>query len=304
MAPRPSQRPGKKHAAKKTKREPYRGGQGAYGTPPGRASGKRRQRPAQREWFEDAAVEDHPAHVADGDRLQKVLSGAGVASRRVAEDLIAQGRVSVNEVQVTRLGIRVNPETAVVHVDGQRIQLDTSKTYLALNKPQGVVSTMSDPEGRPCLADLVGQRVERLFHVGRLDAATEGLLLLTNDGDLAHRLQHPSHEVPKTYMAEVSGRVDRKLGERLRAGVVLDDGPVTVDDFAIVDSRPGRALVRITLHEGRNHIVRRLLHEVDLPVQQLARTKMGPISLGQLKPGKTRVLSGPEVTSLLTAAGM
>ena len=243
-------------------------------------------------------------HDPDGVRLQKVLASAGVASRRASEQMIAAGRVSVDGSVVTELGVRVDPTTAVIHVDGMRLQLDTTRVYLALNKPRGVVSTMSDPEGRPCLGDLVGQRNERLFHVGRLDVDTEGLLILTNDGDLAHRLQHPSYEVRKTYLAEIPGPVPRDLGKRLRAGVELEDGPVSVDSFRMVDSRPGKALVEVVLHEGRNHIVRRLLAEVGHPVLQLVRTRIGPVHLGDLMPGKNRPLSGDELGRLMTEAGL
>jgi len=258
---------------------------------------QRKTRPAKR----SAPVD---VHVPDGVRLQKVLASAGVGSRRACEQLIAAGRVSVGGSVVTELGVRVDPATAVIHVDGMRLQLDTTRVYLALNKPRGVVSTMHDPEGRPCLGDLVGQRNERLFHVGRLDVDTEGLLLVTNDGDLAHRLQHPSYEVRKTYLAEIPGPVPRDLGRRLRAGVELDDGPVAVDSFRMVDSRPGKALVEVVLHEGRNHIVRRLLAEVGHPVLQLVRTRIGPVSLGDLMPGKSRPLSTDELGALMTEAGL
>jgi 23S rRNA pseudouridine2605 synthase len=213
----------------------------------------------------------------EGVRLQKVLSQAGIASRRVAERMITDGRVEVDGRLVTELGTRVNPETADIRVDGTRIVLDDSMVYLAVNKPRGMHSTMSDDRGRPCIGDLVEHRVrgnKKLFHVGRLDADTEGLLLLTNDGELAHRLMHPSFEVPKTYLATVAGSVPRGLGKTLRAGVELEDGPVAVDDFAVVDAVPGRTLVRVVLHEGRKHIVRRLLAHAGFPVQTLVRTDM------------------------------
>jgi 23S rRNA pseudouridine2605 synthase len=243
-------------------------------------------------------------HDPDGTRLQKVLAAAGLGSRRACEELIANGRVVVDGQVVRELGVRVDPKKAVVSVDGLRVQVDDSMIYLALNKPKGVVSTMRDPEGRPDLSDYVGDRTERLFHVGRLDAETEGLLLLTNDGELAHRLAHPSYEVPKTYLAEVLGVVPRELGRRLRAGVELEDGPVKVDSFKLVDSRPGRALIEIILHEGRNHIVRRLLDDAGLPVESLARTQIGPIRLGDLRSGRTRVLGRTELAQLLEAVGM
>ena len=237
-------------------------------------------------------------------RLQKVLAGAGLGSRRASEDLIATGRVTVDGVVVRELGVRVDPRTAVIHVDGMRVQLDGSLVTLALNKPRGVVSTMHDPEGRPSLTQYVADREERLFHVGRLDAETEGLLLLTNDGELANRLAHPSHGVPKTYLAHLAGRVPASLGARLQRGVELEDGPVTVDRFTVVQTTAEASLVEVTLHEGRNRVVRRLFDEVGFPVERLVRTRIGPIRLGDLKPGRTRVLSKTEVGSLMTQVGM
>src|ERR1700753_58985 len=194
-----------------------------------------------------------------GIRLQKVLSQAGIASRRLAEKLIIDGRVEVDGELVTELGTRVDPHASVIRVDGARVVLDESLVYLALNKPRGMHSTMSDDRARPCIGDLVERRVrgnKTLFHVGRLDADTEGLILLTNDGELAHRLMHPSHEVPKTYLATVTGSVPRGVGKKLRAGIELDDGPAHVDDFAVVDAVPGKTLVRAPVHEGRNRILR------------------------------------------------
>ena len=243
-------------------------------------------------------------HDPNGVRLQKVLAQAGIGSRRACEDLIAAGRVQVDGQTIRELGVRVDAKRQAVHVDGVRIQVDTSMVYLVLNKPPGVVSTMDDPEGRPCIGDLLIGREERLFHVGRLDAATEGLLLLTNDGDLANRLSHPSHEVPKTYLAEVAGPVGKDVGKRLRAGVELEDGPAKVDSFRVIDARPCKALVEIVLHEGRNHIVRRLLSAVGHPVEQLVRIQVGPIKLGDLRSGRTRSLHGDELGRLFEAAGL
>lgn len=244
------------------------------------------------------------AHVPDGVRLQKVLAGAGLGSRRACEDLIAAGRVSVGGAVVRELGMRVDPATAVVHVDGLRLQLDPTLVTLALHKPVGVVSTMRDPHGRPSLEGYVADRSERLFHVGRLDAETSGLLLLTNDGDLAHRLMHPSYEVPKRYVATVEGRVERGLVRRLKAGVDLEDGPVRVDEVKVLETRPQSSIVELVLHEGRNHIVRRLLAEVGHPVTALARTQVGPIRLGTLRPGQTRVIKGSELGALMSAVGL
>jgi 23S rRNA pseudouridine2605 synthase len=243
-------------------------------------------------------------HDPDGVRLQKVLAQAGVGSRRSCEDMIVAGRVTVDGHLVTELGVRVDPTRVTIHVDGLRIQLDESLVYIALNKPLGVVSAMSDPQGRTCVGDYVVDREERLFHVGRLDADSEGLILLTNDGDLTNRLTHPSYEVPKVYLAEVTGPLPRDLGKRLREGIELEDGPAGVDSFKVVDARPGKALVEVVLHDGRNRIVRRLLEAAGHPVLQLVRTQIGPIRLGDLRTGRTRVLGKPEVASLMAAAGL
>ena len=243
-------------------------------------------------------------HDPDGVRLQKVLASAGLGSRRACEGLIAAGRVSVDGQVVTELGVRVDPRTAAIHVDGMRVQLDGSLVTLALNKPKGVVSAMHDPDGRPSLAQFVANREERLFHVGRLDADSEGLLLLTNDGELANRLAHPSHGVAKTYLAEVEGRVKESLGQRLKSGVELEDGPVKVTGFKIVQVASHASLVEVVLQEGRNRVVRRMLEEVGHPVTRLVRTRIGPIRLGDLRPGRTRVLSQTEIGSLMTAVGM
>ncbi|NMI00141.1 pseudouridine synthase [Pseudonocardia acidicola] len=247
---------------------------------------------------------NNPETRNDGVRLQKVLAQAGVASRRAAEDLIAAGRVSVDGKVVREMGRRVDPETAVVHVDGSRIVLREDLVHLALNKPKGMLSTMSDDRGRPCVGDLVANRTERLFHVGRLDADTEGLLLLTNDGELGHRLMHPSFEVEKTYLAEVAGQLPRDLGRRLRAGIELEDGPVTVHSFRMVDSHAGRSIVELVLHEGRKHVVRRLMDEVGHPVQRLVRTAIGEVRLGDQRPGRIRPLNRAEVGALYRTVGL
>jgi 23S rRNA pseudouridine2605 synthase len=236
-----------------------------------------------------------------GIRLQKVLSQAGVASRRAAEELIAQGRVTVDGKVVNQMGRRIDPAVGVVRVDGNRVELREDVVHLALNKPRGMLSTMSDDRGRPCVGDLVAGRDDRLFHVGRLDADTEGLLLLTNDGELGHRLMHPSFEVPKTYVAEVAGTIPRDLGRRLRAGVELSDGVVMVDSFKVLDVHGGRAMVELVLHEGRKHVVRRLLDEVGHPVQRLVRTAIAGVSLGNQRPGTLRPLNHPELGSLYAA---
>lgn len=283
------------------------GAQGGRGQGAGRSGARRGgtggggpRRPARRP--QPAVPVD--VHDPEGVRLQKVLAQAGLGSRRACEELIAAGRVTVDDQVVTELGVRVDPHAAVIHVDGMRVQLDASMVTLALNKPKGVVSTMHDPEGRPTVAQFVQDRTERLFHVGRLDADSEGLLLLTNDGELANRLSHPSHGVAKTYLVDVQGKVPASLGTRLRAGVELEDGPVAVDDFRIVQTTTHASLVEVVLHEGRNRVVRRLFDEVGHPVTRLVRTRIGPIRLGDLRPGRTRVLSRTEVGSLMTSVGM
>ena len=237
-------------------------------------------------------------------RLQKVLAAAGIGSRRACEELIEQGRVEVDGRRVLEQGMRVDPATAVIKVDGMRIPTAPGHVVLALNKPRGVHSTMTDDRGRPCGGDYLKGRRERLFHVGRLDADTEGLLLLTNDGELAQRLSHPSHGVTKTYLAQVKGTIPRDLGRQLRAGVELEDGIVRVDGFKVVTSAPGRALVEVVLHEGRKHVVRRLLKQVGHPVEGLVRVKVGPIGLGDLRSGKVRTLTLTEVGELYAAVGL
>jgi 23S rRNA pseudouridine2605 synthase len=240
-----------------------------------------------------------------GVRLQKVLAAAGVGSRRACEQLIAAGRVSVDGRAVTAQGLRVDPAVAVICVDGDRINVRDDLVYLALNKPRGVLSAMSDDRGRRTVADLLAERApgspgegERLFHIGRLDADSEGLLLLTNDGDLAHHLMHPSFGVAKTYLATVPGPVPAAVGRRLRSGVELEDGPVRVDAFRVVQEHGDRAIVEVVLHEGRKHIVRRLLAEVGHPVQRLVRTAIGPVRLGGQRAGGIRSLTRAELAGL------
>ncbi|MCU1435535.1 MAG: pseudouridine synthase [Pseudarthrobacter sp.] len=245
-------------------------------------------------------------HDADGTRLQKVMAQAGVASRRVCEEMIAEGRVEVDGQVVTELGVRVDPKTAVIHVDGLRIQLDENLVYMVFNKPKGVVSTMEDPDGRPCISDFVRKthQGERLFHVGRLDVATEGLLLLTNDGELANRLTHPSYEVPKTYLVQVRGPFPQGVGAKLKEGVELEDGFANVDSFKLVDSTPGHVLIEVILHSGKNRIVRRLFDAVGFPVLRLVRVKVGPIGLGDQRQGSIRNLGKQEVGHLLASVGL
>lgn len=235
-------------------------------------------------------------------RLQKLLAQSGVASRRKCEELMLEGHVEVDGEVVTRLGTKVDPRTAVVRVDGRRLPPMSPHVYLVLNKPRGVVSTMSDPEGRRTLSDFVADRPERLFHVGRLDTDTEGLILLTNDGDFAHRMAHPSYETDKTYVAEVSGTVSKTTVRRVLDGVTLEDGPVAVSSFTVVSTHGERSIVELVIHEGRNRIVRRLLDAVGHPVTRLTRTAIGPVRLTGLRTGELRELTREELGTLLDAA--
>jgi pseudouridine synthase len=252
-----------------------------------------------------------------------VLAAAGVGSRRHCEELIGEGRVEVDGQVVRRFGARVDPQKQVIKVDGKRIPARQDLLYLALNKPTGVLTAMSDDRGRPTIAGLLPgalagpaestgpsesagptESTSRLFHVGRLDYDTEGLLLLTNDGELAHRLAHPSYGVLKTYLAEVTGSVPGNLGKRLAAGIELEDGIVRADGFRIVDRAAAKTLVELTVHEGRKRVVRRMLAEAGHPVTRLVRTQFGPVRLGRLAPGTTRELTGGEIGELYSTVGL
>ena len=235
-------------------------------------------------------------------RLHKLLAQSGIASRRKCEELMLAGLVVVDGEVVTRLGTKVDPRTAVIRVDGKRLPPVSKHVYLALNKPRGVVSTMSDPEGRRTLQDLVSERPERLFHVGRLDTDTSGLILLTNDGDFAHRLAHPSYEVDKTYVAEVEGEITKAIIQTMRDGVTLDDGPVAVSRARLVSGGAGKSIVELVIHEGRNRIVRRLLDQLGHPVRRLTRTAIGPVQLSGLRSGEVRDLTLAELGELLDKA--
>jgi 23S rRNA pseudouridine2605 synthase/16S rRNA pseudouridine516 synthase len=253
---------------------------------------------------------------AEGVRLQKVLANAGVASRRVAENLIVEGRVRVNGAVVTELGSRVDPAVDLVDVDGTAIQLDATKRYVVLNKPRGVVSSMQDDRGRPDLRRFVRDWPERLYNVGRLDADTSGLLVLTNDGELAHVLAHPSFGVTKVYIAKVEGKVTAQTIATLTRGIDLEDGPIAADRARLLSvstgapdgrgsaavGRSAESLVEITLHSGRNRIVRRMMAAVGHPVIELVRRQFGPLHLGTLPVGKARELTKVERGALLTLA--
>ncbi|MDR1767361.1 MAG: rRNA pseudouridine synthase [Propionibacteriaceae bacterium] len=241
--------------------------------------------------------------MAEPVRLQKALADAGVASRRAAEQLIAEGRVEVNGAVVAQQGTRVDTDADAIRVDGRRLPPTRPHVYFALNKPVGVLSSMEPSDGRPTLADYA-KRLPRVFHVGRLDADTSGLLLLTNDGDLAQRLSHPSYEVPKTYLAQVAGLVEPKTVARLRRGVELDDGPLRPDDVKVLQTTAKRSLVRVKLHSGRNRVVRRLFEAVGHPVVELSRTAIGPVSLAGLKSGQLRQLTRDELGALFDLVGL
>lgn len=244
--------------------------------------------------------------------MQKVLAAAGLGSRRHCEELIAEGRVAIDGKRVREQGMRVDPDTVVITVDGERIVTRVDLVYLACHKPRGMISAMSDdpnagdtragrPPPRPTLADLVVDRLERgerLFHVGRLDLDSEGLLLLTNDGELGHRLAHPSYQVPKTYLIDVPGPVGRDILRQLRRGVDLDDGPAKVDEVRVLDAAGQRVLLEVVIHEGRNRVVRRMMDAVGRPVSRLVRTQLGPVQLGSLKAGRVRHLTRHEVAAL------
>ncbi|GGQ97269.1 pseudouridine synthase [Kitasatospora griseola] len=282
---------------------PRRDGQGAPGDP-------RRQPQRSRELqgkIEDRVLARHegPGKQVgeEGERLQKVLARAGMGSRRACEELIAQGRVEVNGKLVVEQGLRVDPMNDEIKVDGLTVATQ-SYLFFALNKPAGVVSTMEDPEGRQCLGDYVTNRETRLFHVGRLDTETEGIILLTNHGELAHRLTHPKYGVTKTYLAAIQGPIPRDLGKQLAKGVELEDGWARADSFKVISNVGKNYLVEVTLHEGRKHIVRRLLAEVGFPVEKLVRTAFGPISLGDQKSGWLRRLTNPEVGALMNEVGL
>ena len=231
----------------------------------------------------------------EGERLQKVLARVGIGSRRVCEDLIAEGRVRVDG-DIAVLGRRVDPETALIEVDGAPVGVRPDLVHYVLNKPAGVVTTADDPQGRPTVVGLVPNE-PRVFPVGRLDVDTEGLLLLTNDGELAHRLTHPSYGVEKEYVAEVEGLPTRAVLRRLREGVELDDGPTAPARATLVDP----SVVRLTIHEGRNRQVRRMCEAVGHSVVRLVRTRIGPLADRSLAPGAWRELTGDEVRSLQRA---
>lgn len=234
-------------------------------------------------------------------RLNKIIADAGIASRRAADQLILEGRVSVDGEIIIELGGKYDPEINDVKVDGESLSINKSKTYLAFHKPAGIISTMSDPEGRANLGDYFKDRKDRLYHVGRLDKDSEGIILLTNDGDLAHRATHPSYGLEKRYLVEVEGEFNKQMSDQLLQGVRLEDGLARA--MKVVHARAvskNHHWVEITIHEGRFHIIRRLIESLGLKVLRLIRLDFGPINLGDMKPGRHRVLNSQEMTNLFT----
>ena len=232
-------------------------------------------------------------------RLNKIIADAGITSRRGADELIASGRVTVDGLAIREMGAKFDPEKSVVAVDGETIKRSMTKSYLALHKPEGVLSTMYDPDGRPSLSDFIDLRRERLFHVGRLDKDSEGLILLTNDGDLTFRATHPSFGLEKTYIIEYDGKLPTGVDKALLKGVELEDGMGRVLSFKELSS----TWIEVTIHEGRYHIIRRLMEAVDVDVLRLIRTKFGPISLGDTPEGRWRDLNNGELINLRNVLG-
>ncbi|TDU78981.1 pseudouridine synthase [Streptomyces sp. KS 21] len=297
----------------RTSRTPGIGGAGGPRRGPGSRSGQSRPRELDarieervRDRYADKPViktpKTFPGAEQEGERLQKVLARAGMGSRRACEELIEQARVEVNGEIVLEQGKRVQPKDEI-KVDGLTVATQ-SYLFFALNKPAGVVSTMEDPDGRQCLGDYVTNRETRLFHVGRLDTETEGIILLTNHGELAHRLTHPKYGVKKTYVAAITGSLPRDIGKRLKDGIELEDGYARADNFRVLDQVGKNYMVEVTLHEGRKHIVRRMLAEAGFPVDKLVRTSFGPIELGDQKSGWLRRLTNTEVGMLMREVGL
>jgi 23S rRNA pseudouridine2605 synthase len=230
-------------------------------------------------------------------RLNKIIADAGITSRRGADELIADGRVTVDGRPIRELGAKIDPDDHEVAVDGETIKRSLTKSYLVLHKPKGVLSTMYDPEGRPSLADFIDLRKERLFHVGRLDKDSEGLILLTNDGDLTFRATHPSFGLEKTYIIEFEGRLETGVDKVLLKGVELEDGMGRVLSFKQLSAN----WIEVKIHEGRYHIIRRLMEAVGVEVLRLIRTNFGPISLGDTPEGRWRDLNEQELLNIQKA---
>ncbi len=233
-------------------------------------------------------------------RLNKIIADAGITSRRGADELIESGRVSVNGITIREMGSKFDPELVQVMVDGETITRSVSKSYLVLHKPKGVLSTMYDPDGRPSLSDFIDLRKERLFHVGRLDKDSEGLILLTNDGDLTFRATHPSFGLEKTYIIEHEGKLPTGIDKILLKGIELEDGMGRVLTYKELSP----TWLEVSIHEGRYHIIRRLMEAVDVQVLRLIRTNFGPISLGDTPEGRWRNLNEGELTNLRNVLGL
>jgi 23S rRNA pseudouridine2605 synthase len=233
------------------------------------------------------------------ERLQKIIAAAGICSRRAAEDLILAGKVQVNDRVVRQLGTKADPERDEIRIDGRMITTEVERVYVMLNKPAGYVTTLKDPEGRPIVTDLLYEIGQRVYPVGRLDYDSEGLLILTNDGEFAERIQHPRYEVPRTYLAKVRGRVTRKEIQSLVNGIELEDGPFTVDGIQEEKYNEKSQWLRVTISEGRNRIIRRAMEALGHPVARLIRISLGNLELGNLKPGEYRRLQKREIEGLL-----
>lgn len=247
----------------------------------------------------------NPSEQVEGVRLQKLLAQAGYGSRRKCEQLIAEGRVEIDGELVTTLGTRVFPDKQTIKVDGSRVHLDDKHITLALNKPRQVLSAMDDQKGRWTLRDIIGDGYPRIFHMGRLDYDSEGLILMTNDGELAEHVMHPRYEIAKTYIATVRGNIPRATVRRLvTQGVHLKDGWIKCDEAHVVSATREHSVVKVVLHSGKNRIVRRMLEAVGYPVTRLMRTQIGPIRLDGVKPGSYRILSLPEVKKLEKEVGL
>lgn len=238
------------------------------------------------------------------ERLQKFMSRHGIASRRVCEEIIASGKVKVNGKSINTPGYIVNPDQDKVEVDGQVLGPAEKPVYILMNKPRGYISTASDPKGRKIVTDLLQGVMERVYPVGRLDADSEGLLLLTNDGDLTYLLTHPGHKVPKTYKVRVKGIPKLQDLEKLSSGIMLDDGMTAPAKINFVEEREGNALLEVTIYEGRNRQIRRMFDKIGHDVLRLRRTKIGGLILGQLKPGQFKLMLEHEVRGLKKMAGM
>jgi len=232
------------------------------------------------------------------ERLQKIISQAGIASRRAAEDMILAGRVSVNGAIVTELGSKADPAVDAITVDNRPVKPVTSHLYILLNKPAGFMTTLDDPEGRHLVTDLLPDIKERVYPVGRLDYNTEGLLLLTNDGEWANKLMHPRHEVEKEYHVRVRGKAHQSQIDQLRNGVLLDDRPTAPATVRLIKDGEQNDWLSIIIHEGRNRQIRRMCEAVSLSVVRLKRVRYGILEMGALKPGQYRMLTEREVREL------